>query len=214
MAIGQVATVEKKRVVPSAERRDELIHDPTGHADKLVFGAPRELDHVNGVEPQAQRLVPKRRGAHLYRRPPAPTIPKLPPAKSKSPPPPSKSSTWPKSSPFRGRPGNRPHRQRGTPPPISLPGFAPPRNVPQHPPARQSRLRHTPVSSTGRAGLCRSRDAHSFQVHPERRSRIPRPLARQSGEILRAAPVSSAVQADAHGRRHRTVFPDRKMFSR
>src|SRR5208283_2942290 len=39
VTIGEVTAVEKKRMVLAAERRDELIHDSTGHSDKFVLRA-------------------------------------------------------------------------------------------------------------------------------------------------------------------------------
>ena len=111
-----------------------------------------------------------------------------------------------------GRPGNRPHGQRGTSPAISLPGFAPPGNGPQPPPAQQSRLRHAPVH--GRAGLSRSRDAHSFQIHPRRRARISRAQPPRAGHFLRPAAIAAAIQTNAHGRRRGKLLPNRPLLPR
>ena len=104
------------------------------------------------------------------------------------------------------------HRRRGGPPAVPLPGSPPPRTRRRDPPAlrRQQGGPHRPW----RAQLRRDRDADADPLNPRGRPRLHRagpPVARL---LVRAAAVTAALQAAAHGGGHGALLPDRALLPR
>ncbi len=65
-----------------------------------------------------------------------------------------------------------------------------------------------------RARLHRGRDAHAHPLHPGGRPRLPRARPAAARLLVRPAAEPAAVQAAAHGRRHRALLPDRPLLPR
>ena len=61
-------------------------------------------------------------------------------------------------------------------------------------------------------GFLESRDTYPDQEHAGGRARLPGAEPSLSRRVLRAATGAAAVQATAHGRRYRSLFPDRPLF--
>ena len=66
----------------------------------------------------------------------------------------------------------------------------------------------------GRAPVPRGRDAVPHPVHARGRARLPGPRPPAARHLVRAAAVTAAVQAVAHGRRSRALLPDRALLPR
>ena len=63
-------------------------------------------------------------------------------------------------------------------------------------------------------GLPRGRDADAHAVDSRGRARLPRAVPRAPRQVLRAAAVAAALQADPHGVGLREVLPDRALLPR
>ncbi len=97
-------------------------------------------------------------------------------------------------------------------PALPLPGPAPPAHaaqpgVPPPPDADRAAL-------PGRERLPRGRDAVPDQEHARGRARLPGAQPHQPGQVLRPAAEPAALQADADGRRHGPLLPDRQVLPR
>ena len=68
VTVFQVAAIEEQGVVSAAQRRDELVHNPAGHAHKFVLRPACQLDRLDGLQAQLHEALPENRGAHLHRR--------------------------------------------------------------------------------------------------------------------------------------------------
>ncbi len=106
----------------------------------------------------------------------------------------------------------RPALSRGHAPQISLHRSASREAAPEHHAARPYRRFDPHAHETG--GLLRIPDADPDRLLTRGRARLSRALAPASGQILRAAAGAPAVQAAHHGRRLRSLFPDRALFPR
>src|SRR6266511_4716424 len=67
---------------------------------------------------------------------------------------------------------------------------------------------------SGWSRIYRRRDSGLDQEHAGRRPRLSSSESHLPRQILRAAAVAAAVQADSHGRRPRPIFPSRQVFPR
>ena len=107
-------------------------------------------------------------------------------------------------------PDRRPHRRRrgaASAPPLPRP--APSAAAAQPARARAGERRAAPLAR--RAGLHRGRDADADRVDARGRARLRGAVAAVARRVLRAAAEPAAVQAAAHGRRHRPLLPDRPL---
>ena len=95
---------------------------------------------------------------------------------------------------------------------VALHGPSPSGDVPVPAPAPHRGPGH--ARRTERARLHRGGNAYPGQLHARGRSRLSGALPSEPGQVLRAAAVPAAVQADAHGRRHRALLPDRPLLPR
>ncbi len=102
--------------------------------------------------------------------------------------------------------------QRGDPPEVPLPGPAP------RPHARGDRAAPPgdagDAGVPGRRGVPGDRDADPDPLDAGGRARLPGPEPPAAGQLLRAAAVAAAVQADADDRRLRALLPDRPLLPR
>ena len=106
----------------------------------------------------------------------------------------------------------RPRISRGDAAALSLPRPAPGEAPRQHHEARRDRRLASPPHAGGR--VLRVPDADPDGVEPRGRARLPRPVPRPSGQVLRAAAGAAAVQAADDDRRLRPLFPDRPLLPR
>ncbi len=74
-------------------------------------------------------------------------------------------------------------------------------------------LRHARVPGAAQ-GFYEIETPMFIRSHPRGRPRLPRALAAEPGQVLRAAAVAAAVQADPHGLGLRQVLPDRPLLPR
>ena len=103
-------------------------------------------------------------------------------------------------------------RRRGDAAQVPLPRSAPPGGAaePDLPPSPR---RHRAQLSR-RAGLRRGRDADADAQHAGGGARLPGAEPRQPRQLLRAAAVAAALQADPHGGRLRPLLSDRQVLPR
>ena len=95
---------------------------------------------------------------------------------------------------------------------VPLPRPAPAEDAAPHPAPPRGRPGRPELPEPAR--LSRDRDAHPGQSDARGGPGLPRPQPRLQGPVLRPAPVAPAVQADAHDRRVRPLFPDRPLLPR
>ncbi len=95
---------------------------------------------------------------------------------------------------------------------IPVSGYPSPAHGAESDAAPQHRALHSRISLE--SGLSRDRDADPAQEHARRRARFYRAQPAASGRVLCPAPKPAAAQTTAHGRRHRTLFPDRALLPR
>ena len=84
----------------------------------------------------------------------------------------------------------------------------------EEPHACARRSRRTTRDYLGEQRLPRDRDAVHGEVHAGRRAQLPRAVAAQPGQVLRARRVAADLQAAADGRRLRALLPDRALLPR
>ena len=89
---------------------------------------------------------------------------------------------------------------------VALPGHPPSGDVRGPAPAPHGRPGHAWCAQ--RARLPGSGNPHLGELHARRRARLHRAQPSEPGPLLRAAAEPAAVQADAHGGRHRALLPD------
>ena len=78
--------------------------------------------------------------------------------------------------------------------------------------ARSSIARRATTSTSN--GFSRARDAVHGEVHARRRAQLPRAVAPQPRQLLRARRVAADLQAALHGRGLRSLLPDRALLPR
>ena len=100
----------------------------------------------------------------------------------------------------------------GPPAEVPLPRPAPARDDGE---PREAERRDVPdPAGPPRGGLPRGRDADPDEVDARRGARLPRPVARPPGRVLRPPAVAAALQAAPDGLGHRALLPDRPLLPR
>ena len=118
-----------------------------------------------------------------------------------------------RSAPVRARrpEGGCPPR-RGHQDEVQVPGPQEDRDDPVHGLQEQARPPRQAVSGAER--VPRDRDAHARKVHARGSQGLYRPVQGAPRNVLRPAPIPSAVQADAHGRQHGPLLPSGQVLPR
>ena len=103
--------------------------------------------------------------------------------------------------------------QRGAAPQVPLPRPAPP-GAAEELPACARRSTRPPAATSTEHGFLELETPFMVKYTPGRRAQLPRAVAAQPGQVLRARRVAADLQAAVHGRGLRPLLPDRALLPR